>query len=659
MDAFDKLSRVFEDAEEKWKMHPTYYLAEPWDVGERSKAVYDQAELDNVDLHSADLTRAAGAAPHGFQTDYLLSDAFGRVILSAGQVGKSWTVLMEILITATGEIPLSLRYPAGEDTGIPRLINRDNIVRWGRRSKDTGEVLDHNINAIDDGSWDCGNVTGVGVFPQNKIVPAGSMIRLASYDALINQVWWPALTGEKKVGLAQFVPPFFIDRSHAATQGVHTKGRYISMLRDVRLQIITYEARKKSFEGEDAPSYCDEEPPDEELLSSMWGHTNRWSLSETPWRGITYSKKLAFPEKSSHMRKTFHATLYDCPYKTEQDRLEKRAEMEDKPWEIAARVWGIPTDVAGKPYYDRMKINLWMQKYAKTGTLTRFEPAAEWDGVKDNPYSSQPPLLKTPIRPQEVDVDDKQATWRVYEERKDGVAYGIGSDQAEGVERVQDVGDWSAACVVRKKEGDPTHPIVCATLRSSLPAAGFTREVMYAARLYNNAMLIPESGKGSANATFMEAAKDWPWFFKDTVERWSTRKPKENLGFCPTPDRRETMWDKLVRDWLDSYSEEDYPDIPDEQILTELAGAIVGHTNTGKKARCDHPSDGFLDMATAWGICLFASQPEFVHQWHCNGGPALLPRPKTWLELADEVAEREKGDLTSEKWLGEDVPSMR
>jgi len=661
MDAFEKISTAMGDAQEGWKKHPLFYAFEPWDVVERPQALLDQALHDHVDLYENELVQAVGNAPHGFQTDYLLDETFGRVILSAGRIGKSLCVLMEILMSATGELPLCFRYHKGYDTGVARPITPENIIRWGRRSKGTDEIIDHDARIVDDGSWDCGNIIGVGVFPQNKIVPAGGMIRLASYESIIKQVWWPAFTGEGGSELARFVPKDFIETHYSdqKKKGFHVQERWVMLKRNVRLQMITYESKKKAFEGAEPPAYLDEEPPDEDLLGSMWTHCSRWSLSETPWRGITYTRGLAFPETRNPLRKTYHATLYDCPYRDAEYINRSRSELEDKPWEMAARIWGIPADVQGKPYYDRMKINLWLQKFKPPHRLVTFSPTADWDRIKtNNRISRLPGLLDTPVVMSDAETEDKQAVWRLYEDRQDGVGYVLASDQADGAELVEEVGDWSACSIGRQLdvETDPTTPVLCATVRSALPTPQFAREVLYAARYFNNGLLAPESAKGAANATFEAVCTDWPWWFKDTVEKWSTRKPKEHRGFCPTPDRRETVFDKLIRDWLDGHDEETYPNIPDEWILRELSAAIIGTTKGKTATRCDHPNSGTLDSAFAWGIMLFVFQAQFVRQIKCRGGKIPEKRKLNWLEQAEEAARRQENPVLA--GLGETLTPM-
>jgi len=628
------------DSDAKWKLYPKYFLFESWDVPERTPEIMERASNDGIDLHAPDLARCIGAPPYEFQTGYLLSTHFGRVILAANRIGKSLSVLMEILITATGEIPFSLRYPRGHDTGISRLIDKFNIIRWGRRDKESGLILDNNPGANDDGSWDCGTVKGVGVFPTSKIVPPNSMIRFGSYRSLIDQNWWPAFKGETTEELGAFIPPIFINRAKGSysNRGFDEQKKVVHLPRGVWLQMLSYEAEKKGFEGTQVPTYLDEEPPKDDIMGSVFLHSSRWSLSETPWRGITYSKPLAFPASITPQKKTFHASYYDCPFKTEEDRINTRAELEDKPWEIGARLWGIPTQQEGKPFYDRKKINFWINRYKMPYNLIRFEPANEWSFIKTDERTSRlPGLLDTDIIKVPASKEDERAVWRVYEDREAGVGYVEASDQAEGADDPTDAGDSSSSCIGRSDDDDAKKAVIVATLRSSLPTPQFTKECLYAARYYNNALIAPESGRGAANESFKMVAEDWPWWFKDSVLRQSTRKIRVQLGFCPTTDRRDAVFDTLIRQKLDAYDEEEYPEIPDEWILRELAASIVGHTRGGA-ARCDHPNNGTLDSAMAYGILLYVFQ-YFEKQIRCHGGEPTVRKKKSWLEQAAEVIE--------------------
>lgn len=657
MDAFSQIAGVIEDANEVWRLHPGYFLYEPWDVAPRSPEIMRQAIDDGVDLDAPDLMRCVGPAPHFFQSGFLLSTKFFRGAMAAGQCGKTVGVAVEVLCSATGEIPFALRYPAGHDTGIPRLLTKENIIRWGRRSKDTGEIIDHNWRCKQDDSWDCGNVTGVGVFPSEKIVPEGSLIRIASRQKLILQNWWPAFTGARKDGLGAFVPPFFIDKTRGSYQmrGSNKQDYQVFLKRGVVLQMLTYESGKEVFEGIKVPTYLDEEPLNEEIIGAVVTHASRWALIETPYEGITFSRELIFPKVRTPDMETFHATAYDCPYLTPSEIQKQRAIIGERTWEIGARLWGIPTEQSGKPYYDRKKINFWMQRFSpslKPKKLVRFEPVGVWANIKsDERISKVPGLLDTEVRMADAEEEDQQSVWRLYEDRQAGTGYASASDQAEGAEVPDMAGDLSVAMIGRSHLECPTRPVLCASLRSTLPTPQFAREVLYAARYFNNALLAPETGPGAANESFRMVANDWPWWFKDTTIRQSTRKPRERQGFQPTSDRRDAVFDKLIRDWLDEYDQDSFPELPDEWVLRELAGAITG-TTRGGKARCDHPRDGTLDSAMAFGILLFVFQPEFYRQVKCNASDDRIRR-RSWLE--ESLYEHERSD-TSEPpvvYLGE------
>ena len=568
---------------------------------------------------------------------------------------NSLVVLMEILIRASGEIPLSLQYPKGHDTGVPREIHEKNVIRWGRRRPGSDIIIDHNPLARNDGTWDCGNVTGVGIFPVSKIVEPNTTIRLASRQGLIKQNWWPAFTGSGN--LSEFVPEQFIDRTRGAygNRGSNKQDNQVFLCRGVTLQILTYDAGKEGFEGVKWPTYLDEEPPRDDVTGAVVTHCTDWSLSETPYEGITFSKDLAFPNTVTPDSETFHAAAYDCPYLTDEDIRHTREELKSKEWEIGARLWGIPTEQAGKPYYDRTKINLWIQRFQQPFKYVTFEPVNEWHGIiTDETVSHLPGLMDTPVRMVELQKDDKKATWKLYEDRKDGEAYCGASDQADGAEDAEDAGDLSTVSIGRASYIDPTKPHIAATLRSTLPTPQFAREVMFAGRYFNNMLIAPESGRGDANGAFRVVAADWPYWFKDVTTRQSSRKQQTQMGFLPTTNRRGAVFDSLIRDWLDSYEIDEYPNIPDEWILREAAGAVVSKTPKGEK-KCDHPNSGTIDSLMAWGILLFVFQKEYNMQIRCNAAPEENAGHISWLQRAMMEEQKKKAPFG----LGSRITQLR
>jgi len=641
--AYDKMAMAMSESKDVWKLYPDYYLFEGYDVKERPADVLRLALKDGVDLNAPYFVRHIPSAPHSFQNGYLLSTKFFRGMFAANRDGKSLTAFMEIQMRLSGEIPIAYRYPEGYDTGIPRIVCDENVRRFGRRAIGASGIIDYNTAVMDDETWNCGNVKGRGVFPTSKIVPNGSTLRLGSYQKIILANWWPAFTGRAKDALGKFFLETALDinRGSHTVSGSNKQDFQVFYKGNKTLQILTYESGPEKFESIEPPTYLDEEPPNDAFIGAVVTHCTDWSLIETPIFGVTYTKDLIFPDSVSHDKEIFHATTYDCPYHTADMISKRRDGLSDRPWEIGARLWGIPTEQRGKPYYDRVKINLWIQRFKLPYRLVSFHPTEEWDRIKTNTHTSRlKGLMDVSIEMREHHTEDRRSVWRLYKDREDGIGYVIPSDQADGAEYVEDVGDWSVAGVGCQRDAaeDPNSPVICATLRSSLPTTDFTREVMYAARYFNNAMLAPESGKGAANATFEAVATDWPYWFKDTIEKWSTRKPKENRGFCPTTDRRETIFDKLIRDWFAKYDEDTYPEIPDEWILREAASAVVGKTNSGKNTRCDHPNDGTIDALTMYGIMLFVMQPHFCGQIRSRGGRAKKEHRKTWLELAEEAA---------------------
>jgi len=657
LDVLAQIRESIDSETDIWRTHPAYFLFEGFDIAERSHEVLEQAIADGVDLNSDDLIRCVGSAPHPFQNGYLLSKKFFRGVMAAGQIGKTVMCGMEILMSASAEMPIAYRYPKGYDTGVKRLINPANVRRWGRRCKDTGTILDHDCRITTGNDWDCGNVTGCGVFPQEKIVPAGSVIRIGSRQRLIMQNWWPAFTGTSKEFLGAFVPPQFIDKSRGSfvVRGSNKQDRQVFLPRGVTLQMLTYEAGKEGFEGIKVPTYLDEEPPDEDIIGAVVTHATHWSLFETPYLGLTYSKDLVFPKKRSSHMETFHATAYDCPYKTPEDIIEQRSILMGKPWELGARLYGIPSEQKGDPYYDRVKINFWIQRFKVPFELAKFEATEEWNGITTDEHISRlPGLMDVAVRKVPAGDEDEKCVWKVYEDRQKFVPYMNASDQAEGAEIVSDAADYSTCVMCRQEYEDPTTPVVAATLRSTLPTPQFTTEALLACRYYHNALIIPETGRGAANEAFKLTAQDWPYWFKDSVIRQSTRKARSQLGFCPTTDRREVIFDVLLRNWFDAHTQEEYPHIPDEWILREAAAAIVGKTAKGT-SRCDHPTDGTIDSLIAFGIILYGMQKDFGRQMKYHGDTEQQERKLTQLDIA--LMGKIERDEPSNAYLG-DIPNL-
>jgi len=121
-----------------------------------------------------------------------------------------------------------------------------------------------------------------------------------------------------------------------------------------------------------------------------------------------------------------------------------------------------------------------------------------------------------------------------------------------------------------------------------------------------------ETKRGFSNATFVGIAKDWPYWYRHVNINDATRQPREQIGFDTNVQTRSSLFD-MIRENLAQYSIDEYPMIPDIDLLIELSGAIVG-----KSGRCDHPKrTGSLDNTLSYGISFYVwkNAPE---QISCN-----------------------------------------
>jgi len=578
-----------------YPIHPFWYF-EPWDVARRPEWVMKLAEQDGVDLHNEDFARHIGNAPHPFQSGFILSTARFRGSIAATQVGKSHPVFIEIGIMVSGQKPISLSFDKGVDTGVARIVSRENVIRYGRFDVRSGKFLDHDLTKEPSEEWNCGNIIGAGVYPDSKIAPAGAVIWVGTTNRALTELWWPKLSQ----GSASLIPEEFIDRK-VGVNG-YIKSEYtIAFHRDIRLPIISYESGFRKFESINTwATFFDEEPPDQQCVTAAVNHTDRFAVVETPYMGITYTKKLMFPNSKSDDHEVFHATAYDSPYLTPDVIAHRRTMM--PVWEIIARIWGVHTEPRGKPFYDRSKINAWINRFRLPFQLFKFCPTEAYYGIKKLiPDSEHKSLMEVSVSRTVETVENRQDVWRVYEERKEGYAYYLMADSAEGAELPEEAGDVLAALVMRKPidQSREEKPKIVASLRSTLPTQAFARVCSYALRYYWNALLCAEGPtRGSFNALFFAELKDYPYWFKQMSLRDSTRKVREVFGFDTNQATRGAIFEG-IRDWLADYDENEYPEIPDEPLLIELAGCVVVYKQG--KPRPDHDRKGSLDTTLCFG----------------------------------------------------------
>jgi hypothetical protein len=552
-----------------------------------------------VDLNNEDFARHIGPDPHPFQSGFILSTARFRGSIAATQVGKTHPVFIEIGIMVSGQKPISLSFDKGVDTGVERVISRENIIRYGRFDSKTGKFIDHDVNAKQPETWkewNCGNIIGAGVYPDEKIAPEGSVIWVGTTSRALTELWWPRLSQ----GKGSLIPEEFIDRK-VGVDG-YVKSEYtVAFHRDIRLPVISYESGFRKFESINTwATFFDEEPPDQQCVTAAINHTERFAVVETPYIGITYTKALMFPNAKREDHEVFHATSYDSPYLTPEIIAHRRTMM--PPWEIVARIWGVHTEPKGKPYYDREKLQAWINRFKVPFTLCRFSPREAYYGIKkSSPDSELKCLMDVTISKSVEESENKQDVWRIYEERKEGYAYYLMADSAEGAESPEEAGDVLAALVMRKPidQTREEKPKIVASLRSTLPTQAFARVCSYALLYYWNALLCAEGPtRGSFNALFFAELKDYPYWFKQMSLRDSTRKVREVFGFDTNQATRGAIFEG-IRDWLADYDENEYPEIPDEPLLIELAGCVVVYKQG--KPRPDHDRKGSLDTTLCFG----------------------------------------------------------
>jgi len=624
-----------------------FYGFEPWDVAEREDWVYQLALDDGVDLRSDEIIKMCGPVPRDFQTGFFMSKKFFRVLMAGSQVGKSICPLMELFIRTTGETPISFRYPRGFDTGIKREVTRENILRWGRHDSVTGTLIDYDPSVPrpeDWSEWDCGTIVGAGIYPKEKIFPPGSQVWIGTFMKAMNNFWWPRFYEQGWM----VVPQSFIDRGKG-NNGYNVNDRIMYLVRDAKVLIVTYESGYDRFEAERSNMLVlDEEPPNEQIFQSAQQHTSNLCLIETPYRGITFTKKLVFGVASAD-KDVFHACQYDSPYQENNAVDMMRKNME--PWHRASRIWGVPSEAYGKPYFDRKKISSWLSRFQYPKNYVRFVPSAEYFGILDEDIMGyvRKGLLSVSINAEPMDNDNSQNTWLMFEDVMPDQGYVMTVDPAEGAENPDEAADLCAAQIWRPplKGKNEKRPVLCASLASTLETIPFARVCLMAARYYNNALLGAETKRGFSNATFAGEARDWPYWYHMVLVHDATGKPKKNKGFDTNAKTRSSIFD-LISAWLGDFDETEHPHIPDEGLLHELYAAV-----RGKNGRCDHTHAGTLDRSVCMGIFLYILANS-LEQISCN---VERKRKKSFFEKVLFKAPQEKAEKPL--YLGENMPKWR
>lgn len=545
--------------------HP-FYAYEPWDGPDGEAPRY-----------------TPGGAR--FQLSCLRSTKYIRLSLAGNQIGKTYDRAAEAVIMMTGELPYCFRFQEGVDTGVKRVISKNNIRRWGRIDTLSGQILDHNHEHIRDGTWNCGNIVGVGPYPKEKICndPDSKQLWICSYKQARDDTWIDLV--------AEMIPAHCLDKSQG-TDG-YSLSKFIFYLtggKSIRLK--TYEQGWEKTESQKAwHIVLDEEPPVRKYYTGCIMHAHSLSLSYTPLRGMSWSYTDLYQNwlDGSEDIEVFHATKYDCPFTTDEEV--EREERQLKGWEREPKIYGNYGQQEGRPYYDYELCSKYLQDYAPSYKLARILPTEAAATVRDSLKSN---IIKIPA--DEVKPD----TWQIYEDRKPGVAYWQGTDCAMGSDDPEVAQDFSISYIARapiEEDGeDPDWPVCVAALRSSDVTENFARLCLYAAIYYNYALLIPET-KGEDGRAFQVEIRDYPFWFTMNVMNQKTRKPTEKIGFDTSKGTRTPLFNKL-RKYVNAHEDRSY--LPHYELLVEMSKIIW------LKGRPDHPPNGKSDCVVAWCLVLWA-----------------------------------------------------
>lgn len=638
---FDILTKHIDEARADSASSP-FMTFEPWDREQGLDQKYiDMAREDGVDFTSEQIIKQFGdvTQPAPFQSGILTSASRFSITISASQIGKSITELMRLGSIISGEFPYSMRYDKGVDTGIPRAITRENVQRFGRRDAKTGEVIDHEWYAdvkrkkphvIDPASWNCGNIVGAGKFPEGLVAPEGCRIWVGTTRKAYTEMWKPKTSIHNNPNCV--FPRHFIDESRG-NHGYSAINDMIHFTRGIDLSFITYESGATKFEAARLHRIVfDEEPPAREIFDAAIPRAESIAVITTPYRGITWLKGVMDTKVGDEgYKRIFHCTSFDSPYLNHKNVILDRNLAPAH--ERAARIWGIPvTQNKATPVFNSLKLNIWMQKFKPEYELGRFEAVKVYDRIVPSAASRLPCLMETDVKLAPASEEDLRYAWRIYETPKKGLPYLIAADVAGGVEDAADAGlgkvsakDWGAAIIMRPPGEGEKWPKPVAQIRSTLPDIEFARYCLLAARHYNNAVLAPEGARMSgANAAFINEIKDWPYWYMHGTEMWSMRKAQQKKGFDTNTTTRDALF-SLIRDWEETWTNDEEPNYVDDCLLDELAAAIFN-----KRGRPDHPVGGKNDLTIAFGIGLyvFKNCPEQV-KCHSDADP---DEEESWLD---------------------------
>lgn len=594
----------------KREQHP-FTQFEPWDIEKpRPEHIDKLAQQFGIDFSSPELVSVIGSTPRLFQTGYLFSNAFIRVKFAGNQIGKSFNVLVDKIMRLTGEVPTALRYEKGKETHILRAITKNNIKRFGRIDCRTGNLIDHNIDVEpNEFLWNCGTIKGAGIFPHKKIYPKGSKIWIVTYKQARDEAWWPIMKG--------MIPKTLLDRKRGSQQspGFDENQHIIHLIRGCTIHFLTYEQGHTRLEAAgDLQEFenlveviFDEEPPDERFFNVVLQRVPSISLITTPYAGLTWTYDDIFMKAAENQDiEIFHATQFDCPYKTEAEVMKKLKLM--KRWEVAARIFGLHSEQSGKPYYEEMydQIAEKIRTAKPSYELKKIYPQFTWDNPID--------IARQRDEIQVVDAEpgDRDA-WEIYEPPKPGTAYFMAVDTAEGSEDERQEQDRHSAQVFRlPTEKELPWPVQVASLNCGLECDQFAPLTLYGCAYYNNCLLAPEN-VGKSAGVYLLLTRDWPFKFTMVVINDITKKPTEKYGFSTQANNRTLIFD-MVGNMIKECAALPMFGLRSILCLKQIAGTIVG-----KGGRPDHKKRKRNDALTCLGIGLYVfTNAREVIQDHAN-----------------------------------------
>lgn len=589
MDAIDKLSTFLQNQTEENYRDP-FYLFEAWDVEERSDEVKEMADEEGIDLYSDEAIKMYGHDPHPFQTGLMTSTKSTVVGFSGNQSGKSYCIIVFMIIVATGELPYCFRYEKGEDTGIKREICKSNITRFGRFSIETGELLDYDFHTSEDGTWNCGNIVGAGAFPKELITPKNNDIKelwICTKKAPWESMWWPKLN--------DLIPKHLLDTTRGNNGFSGIRDRLVYLVGGFQIRGVTYDQGKTSFEAIKVPmAVIDEEPP-QDVYGAIVFHSERRRLVTTPYNGVswTYHDLLVPSTQENSKIDVFHSTQYDSPYITRDWIEDNRATI--KRWEVKARIWGMHCDNEGKPWYEHHHKYLasLLINSLDISEAVDFVPTQEVKSFRDMP---QIPVMKLPYT-----GEKERGEWEVYEDRVHGVAYWLAADTAEGCETdAEQAADRNTGFIFREPIGKENQdfPVCVAACRSTRGTIEFTRACIYAATYYNCALLAPEV-RGETGAVFATEGREYPYFYRMTVINNKTNRPTKKIGYITSPRTRQIIFDN-INDLLNTFCTLTEPPFTYKPLIREIQTCIVG-----KGGRPDHSKHGTTDSLVAYGVGIY------------------------------------------------------